>query len=114
MFSIKFNIFNKNNNLDKTINNFITYMKSAFFSNSKIVKNGENLEISSGKVIIPEGSNIEMVIRKVIPINEEILNDRKKLDKVLVEVRNFCDKAKDLENFEYTELIRRINYEDKP
>ena len=75
MFSAKFNVFYKNNKMEKTVNNFIKYIKSTFVENSKIVKNGNSTEISTGKVDISDGSYIELVIRKRIPINEDILND---------------------------------------
>ena len=113
MFSAKFNVFYENKKLEKTINNFIKHIKTTFVGNSKIVKNGNSTEISTGKVAIIDGSYIELVIRKRIPINEDIFNDKCKLDKVIMETKDFCDSAKKIECYEYKDLIRRIEYENK-
>jgi len=113
MFSVKFNLGDNFSIAKKTVNNFIKYMKASFDENIKVVKDSESIEVCSGKVSITEDYNIELIVKKVIPINEDILNDRKKLDKVILEIKDFCDNAQNIENFKYKELIRRINYEDK-
>lgn len=113
MFSVKFNLGDNFSAAKKTVNNFIKYMKGSFGETIKVVKDSESTEVCSGKVELTEGYNIELIVKKVIPINEDILNDRKKLDKVIFEIKDFCDNAQKIENFEYKELIRRIEYEDK-
>lgn len=113
MFSVKFYLSKKSGIAEKTINNFIKYVKSTFLEKSKIVKNGDTTEISTGKVAILDCPHIELVVKKVIPIDEDILNDRAKLDKVICELKDFCDNANKIEGFSYEHLIRRISHEDK-
>lgn len=113
MFSVKFNIGDNFPNAKKTVNNFVKYMKTSFDENVKVVKDAESTEVCSGKVNLTGDYNIELVVKKVIQIDAEILNDRSKLDKVIVEIKDFCDNAQKIEAFKYKDLTRRIEYEDK-
>ena len=50
----------------------------------------------------------ELVIRKKIVINTSDLHDRSKLDKYMFEIKQFCEKASDVEDVKYIP----INYRD--
>lgn len=112
MFSAKFNLGNNFSNIEKTVNNFIKYIRTSFFKEFKIIKDSDTVEISSGKIENKSEFNIELVIKKVIPINEDVFNDRQELDKVITEIKNFCDSAEKIENFKYKKIINRMNHEN--
>ena len=112
MFSVKFNMDNNFSNVEKTINNFIKYIRRSFIKEFKIIKDNDSVEISSGKVNSSGDLNIELVIKKVIPINEDVFRDREELDKVISEIKNFCDSAEKIENFKYKKILHRMSYEN--
>ena len=112
MFSVKFNMDNNFSNVEKTINNFVKYIRTSFIKEFKIIKDSDTVEISSGKIINPDEFSIELVIKKVIPINEDVFRDREELDKVITEIKNFCDSAEKIENFKYKKVLHRMRHEN--
>ena len=112
MFSVKFNVNNNFKNAEKTINNFIKYIKKSFIKEFKVIKDSDTVEISSGKISQQDGFNIELVVKKVIPINEDVFRDREELDKVITEIKNFCDSAEKIENFKYKKILHRMRHEN--
>lgn len=65
----------------------------------------DSSKISSGEI------KVELNYRKVITINNSDLLDRSKVDKLINEIKNFCDQSISIEKFSYIPIHLRENKE---
>ena len=114
MFSVKFDLVKKSNLFEKTINNILKYIKGEMSRDLQIVKDSKTIEMASGK--LDEGlssHNVELTIKKIIPINISTIDDRGEIDRLLNEIKNFCTQAEKIESYRYKGLIERFEDENK-
>lgn len=112
MFSVK--IFNNNSEynfeLEKTVNNIVNFIYDKLGKEGPRITSSNNCtEIVTGKEPFPREDEIvvELLIRKHIIINNSDFKDREILDRHLSKIKNFCEKAKTIEEIRYTPINMR-------
>jgi len=114
MFSVK--IFNnkkrRNSIFNHSILNIISFIKESLNKNIKIISDNNCIEVFSKDDDACDNGDIvaELLIKKRVVINIDDLNDRARLDKYIVEIKHFCEKAAEIENVEYMPInFRNLN-----
>jgi hypothetical protein len=89
-------------------------MRSKLNKKIKIISDNNCIEVfSKDKEINSDGDIVaELLIKKRVVINIDDLNDRSKLDKYILEIKHFCERAAEIENVKYMPINFR-NLEDK-
>lgn len=95
--------------------------KIADFIGSKIekkinlIEDNNSIEIVASDLskIEPGEIKVELSYRKTITINNSDLFDKSKVDKLIMEIKNFCEQAIMIEKFSYVPIHMRSNKETK-
>jgi hypothetical protein len=86
------------------------------FSHEKItlIEDSKTLEMMSSSVDekISENVIIELTYKKNIVINHADLNDRNLIDKIICEIKDFCDSSSNMNNYSYLPLNMRNRKDD--
>lgn len=113
MFAVK--IFNKKNNRNNIFKKSIDKIKE-YISNSlnikdlKVASDSECIEFISGIDYITKDDDkiiAELLVKKTFVINKDDLNDKQKLDEFLVNIKHFCEQAKNIEDAQYLPINMR-------
>lgn len=107
MLSVKISGLADVSKFNSTIKTIITYISGKLhFSNTRIISDSKSTEITAGSYNNKESKTItlELSIKKTITIDESELDDLFKLDKLISEVKNFCNEAKIIEEWKYKDL----------
>lgn len=103
----------RTNIFEKTIKNITSYISNNLnFKKVKIASDSDCIEIVSGNTSHENNDDnivVELLIKKLIVINKDDLNDIKKCDNLITEVKHFCEQAKEIEDIKYIPL----HYRDK-
>lgn len=111
MINIKFLV--EKENRDDTIRKLFlgtkNYIKK-IFSDTETTEDDYFMEIFTGnKVVDSDQMIIEISIKKKICINKKDLKQRSEIDRVIDEIKFFCSKSKEIENYKY----KPINFRDR-
>lgn len=97
---------------NKSLFNYI----KAIFSNEKttLIEDSKSLEIMSSSCDERTSDNIvvELTYKKNIVINFPDLNDKKLIDSIICEIKNFCESSNNLNNYSYLPLNMRNRKDD--
>jgi hypothetical protein len=88
----------------------ISYIKDLFKKeNIKIIDDSKYLELITSDLLDKneESTTIELTFKKVITINNKNIEDKQSLDKIISEIKNFCDQAVNTNNYVYLPLNMR-------
>jgi len=84
---------------------------AGLFYNGKIstIDDSKHTELitTSEADIIDGTASIELTFRKTIKISKEDLNDRQSIDRVISEVKDFCEQSSKINNYSYLPLNMR-------
>lgn len=90
--------------------NILSYIKQSF-KNEKIniIEDSKSLELIATNPSEKNegGTTIEITYKKIITINNSDTIDNQGLDKIVSEVKNFCDQAVNINNYVYLPLNMR-------
>ena len=97
--------------VDKTFGiNILSYIKD-LFKNEKIniINDSKTLELIASDLseISEDSTTIELTFKKIITINNPSTMDSHGLDRIVSEVKNFCDQAVKINNYIYLPLNMR-------
>ena len=108
-------VFKKNKEEDLISNlfkiNILEYIKKTFKSEKiNIIDDSKTLELVSTNT--PDNSDkdlvtVELTYKKIITINNQDFSDKQNLDRIISEVKNFCDQAVKINNYVYLPLNMR-------
>ena len=85
------------------------YIKK-IFSDTETTEDDYYMEIFTGnKVVDSDQMIIEISVKKKICINKKDLKQRSEIDRVIDEIKFFCSKSKEIENYRY----RPINFRNR-
>ncbi len=86
-----------------------SYIKRIFKNNEvNIIEDSKSLEfISSNKSNTEESATIELTFKKIITINNLNMDDRQYIDKIISEIKNFCDQTIIIDTYSYLPLNMR-------
>jgi hypothetical protein len=89
--------------------NLFSYIKDLFNQEKiNIIDDSKSLElVTSNLDEKTEKTTIELVYKKTITINNEDIKDKQSLDKVISEIKNFCDQTIQINNYVYLPLNMR-------
>jgi len=114
MFSLKITSGKDNSpesDYKKTINGILSYALDVVgFKNTRMLSDNISVEMVSGNEAADKKDGdilVELVVRKTILINKEHLSDKSSLDRHINEIKNFCDKAKSIEDLKYMPINMR-------
>lgn len=111
MINIKFLVEKekRNETIKKLFLGTKNYIKKTF-SDTETTEDDYFMEIFTGNKV-PDSDHmiIEISIKKKICINKKDLEERSEVDRVVNEIKFFCSKAKEIENYKY----RPINFRDR-
>jgi len=109
-----FKVFKKDKKEDKITNLFkskvLDYVKKTFESEKiNIIDDSKSFELVSTDGIKhnKESLTIELTFKKTLTINNQDIDDKQNLDKLISEVKNFCDQAVKINNYVYLPLNMR-------
>ena len=106
---------NKKNLKEDTVNktfgiNILSYIKN-LFKNEKIniINDSKTLELIASDISEEneDKTTIELTFKKTITINNSDIIDNQSLDRIVSEVKNFCDQAVKINNYVYLPLNMR-------
>lgn len=106
---------NKKNLKEDTVNktfgiNILSYIKN-LFKNEKIniINDSKTLELIASDISEEneDKTTIELTFKKTITINNSDTIDNQSLDRIVSEVKNFCDQAVKINNYVYLPLNMR-------
>lgn len=111
MFAVK--IFSKkiktNSILERTARNISDFLKNNMRRELNTISDSNSIEMVSGNLDANDGGVVvELMIKKTLFLENEDLHDRQKLDKLIKEVKHFCEQASSIEDLKYLP----INYRD--
>ena len=112
MLIIKVNKKSADENFVKKIfsGNTLSHVKN-LFKNEKIniINDSNCLEIIASDILEKneDKTTIELTFKKTITINNPDIEDRLCLDKIITEIKNFCDQAVNINNYVYLPLNMR-------
>lgn len=112
MLIIKVNKKSADENFVKKIfsGNTLGHVKN-LFKNEKIniINDSNCLEIIASDILEKneDKTTIELTFKKTITINNPDIEDRLCLDKIITEIKNFCDQAVNINNYVYLPLNMR-------
>ena len=89
--------------------NLFSYIKDLFNQEKiNIIEDSKSLElVTSNLDEKTEKTTIELVYKKTITINNEDIKDKQCLDRVISEIKNFCNQAVEINNYVYLPLNMR-------
>jgi hypothetical protein len=89
--------------------NLFSYIKDLFNQEKiNIIEDSKSLElVTSNLDEKTEKTTIELVYKKTITINNEDIKDKQCLDRVISEIKNFCNQAVEINNNVYLPLNMR-------
>lgn len=89
--------------------NILDYIKSKFRDDKiNIINDSKGFElIASRDSDNSEFATIELTFKKTITVMSGDLDDKNSLDRVLSEIRDFCDQSAKIENYEYRLITMR-------
>ena len=109
-----FKVFKKNKQEDTVTNLFkskvLDYVKKTFESEKiNIIDDSKLFELVStdGAKFNKDSLTIELTFKKTLTINNQDIDDKQNLDKLISEVKNFCDQAVKINNYVYLPLNMR-------
>ncbi len=110
MISVK---INKNNfvsgNFEKTIKNIVSFFYKTLNLNAKVISDNQSTEINFGKQESTDDDfvTVELTLKKNIKIKKSDFNNRDQLHSFISTIKNFCEKAYEIESyFEGDDFIR--------
>ena len=111
MFAVK--IFSEkiktNSILERTARNISDFLKNNMRRELNTISDSNSIEMVSGNLDANDGGVVvELMIKKTLFLEKEDLHDRQKLDKLIKEVKHFCEQASSVEDLKYLP----INYRD--
>jgi hypothetical protein len=111
MFAVKLFCENIKTNsiLERTAKNISDYLKDNMRRELNTISDSKSIEMVSGNLDANDGGVVvELMIKKTLFLEKEDLHDRQKLDKLIREVKHFCEQASSVEDLKYLP----INYRD--
>lgn len=101
----------KEDTVNKTFGiNILSYIKN-LFKNEKIniINDSKTLELIASDISEEneDKTTIELTFKKTITINNSDIIDNQSLDRIVSEVKNFCDQAVKINNYVYLPLNMR-------
>lgn len=111
MFAVK--IFSEkiktNSILERTARNISDFLKDNMKRELNTISDSNSIEMVSGNLDANDGGVVvELMIKKTLFLERDDLHDRQKLDKLIKEVKHFCEQASSIEDLKYLP----INYRD--
>jgi hypothetical protein len=90
-------------------NKVVSYINNKIDKKVSIIDDSNSLEVVASDNIKTNNSStkIELTFKKTIQLNEEDIEDKLYLDKVISEIKNFCDQSVLIEKFSYTPIHLR-------
>ncbi len=88
----------------------ISHIKDLFKKeNINIIDDSKYLELITSDILSKDenSTNIELTFKKTITINNKDIEDKHSLDKIISEIKNFCDQAVNINNYVYLPLNMR-------
>lgn len=108
MIAVKFSKKNNNNQKIYEINKHIVdFFKSKTKTKLNIIDDSKSIELVSSDNINGDDSKIELTYKKTIAINNLDLLERENIDKLICEIKDFCEQAVKIDQFIYTPLLLR-------
>jgi hypothetical protein len=108
MIAVKFSKKNNNNQKIYEINKHIVdFFKSKTKTKLNIIDDSKSIELVSSDNINGDDSKIELTYKKTIAINNMDLLERENIDKLICEIKDFCEQAVKIDHFTYTPLLLR-------
>jgi len=96
--------------LNKTFgSNILSYIKKLFLNEKiSIIDDSKSLELitANNSEVTGEGCTVELTFKKIITINN---SDKQSIDRIVSEVKNFCDQAVKINDYVYVPLNMREN-----
>jgi hypothetical protein len=92
-----------------------SHIKSIFFNEkTTLIEDSKSLEIMSSSIDEKMADNIviELTYKKNIIVNSSDLNDKILIDKIICEIKNFCDSSSAINNYSYLPLNMRNRKDD--
>lgn len=89
--------------------NILEHIKSKFRNDKiSIIDDSRGFElITSGPSDVSDSSTIELTFKKTITLKPNELDDKNSLDRVLSEIKDFCDQSAKINNYEYRLITMR-------
>jgi hypothetical protein len=89
--------------------NILSYIKKLFLNEKiSIIDDSKSLELitANNSEVTGEGCTVELTFKKIITINN---SDKQSIDRIVSEVKNFCDQAVKINDYVYVPLNMREN-----
>ena len=112
MLTIKVSKKNDDEGIIKNIftTSTISYIKNLFKKeNINIIDDSNSIELITSDLSQKntDSTTIELTYKKIITINNYNKDDKQSLDKIISEIKNFCDQAVNTNNYVYLPLNMR-------
>lgn len=82
----------------------LDHIKTLFRDNKvSVIDDSKNIEFTSSSLLKKDEdlSTIELTYKKIITINNSNINEKQYADKIISEIKNFCDHSLNIENYVY-------------